>query len=218
MMLPMVGHRDRLGAPMRRATSSDAWRRDMAITRAPASLASLTSAAPRKPMPTIATVCPARMSLRRKMFIAQPNGSSGTSSARELVGELHDAPSSARSYWAKALPLSSPTRSPDRRPSTPSRRRRRRPSLRGRGSRLGRELHPFGSGPWRQIRGAHAAPCQPHANLPRTRLRNRHVRDVQLAGAGDHRGTHQFASHGYSAAAISGASTYMGWAIGWPRP
>ena len=40
-------------------------------------------------MPTIATVCPARMSLRRKMFIAQPNGSSGKSRPAQRVRQLH---------------------------------------------------------------------------------------------------------------------------------
>ena len=72
----------------------------MAITRAPASFASRVSSAPRKPMPTMATVCPGWMSLRRKMFIAHPSGSPGNGCPSSDAGSFTVADASARSYSA----------------------------------------------------------------------------------------------------------------------
>jgi hypothetical protein len=87
-------------APNARATSSENGRRETAITRAPASVASRVRMAPRKPMPTMATVCPAAMSLRRKMFMAQPRGSPGKGAPLSAPGRRTNASASARSYSA----------------------------------------------------------------------------------------------------------------------
>ena len=63
-------------APMRRARSSEAGRREIAITRAPASLASLRQdRAEKADADDRHASAPRAMSLRRKMFIAQPSGS-----------------------------------------------------------------------------------------------------------------------------------------------
>ncbi len=56
------------------------------MTRAPASAASRVRMAPRKPVPTMATVCPASTSLRRKMFMAQPSGSPGKGRPSSAAG------------------------------------------------------------------------------------------------------------------------------------
>ena len=90
------------------------------MTRPPASLASLTRIAPRNPTPMMATVWPARMSLRQKMLKAQPNGSSGKSSCARASGSFTTCDASARSNCAYALPLNMPTRSPACRSGTPS--------------------------------------------------------------------------------------------------
>ncbi len=87
-------------APIRRAISSENGRREMAMTRAPAWLARRVRIEPRKPMPMIATVCPARMSLRRKMFMAQPSGSPGNGMPSSDAGSFTTLSASARSYSA----------------------------------------------------------------------------------------------------------------------
>ena len=79
---------------------SENGRREMAITCAPASLASFVRIAPRKPMPITATVCPATISLRWKMFIAQPRGSPGNGCPASVSGSLATDPTSAMSNSA----------------------------------------------------------------------------------------------------------------------
>src|SRR5690606_8676476 len=76
----------------------------MAMTRAPASLASRVSTAPRKPMPTIATVCPGWMSLRRKMLNAQPSGSPGKGCPSSCGGRRTSASARARHHRAVSAP------------------------------------------------------------------------------------------------------------------
>ena len=90
-------------APDWRATSSANGRREMAMTRAPACAARRVSRAPRKPMPTMATVCPASMPLRRKMLTAQPSGSPGIGTPSSAAGSGTTAAASATSYsaWAR---------------------------------------------------------------------------------------------------------------------
>ena len=51
-------------------------------------------------MPTMATVCPARMSLRAKMFMAQATGSPGTGLPSSFGGSGTTMAASARSYSA----------------------------------------------------------------------------------------------------------------------
>jgi hypothetical protein len=70
------------------------------MTRAPALLASRTRIAPRKPIPTMATVCPTWTSLRRKMLNAQPNGSSGSGASFSASGIFTTSEAFATSYCA----------------------------------------------------------------------------------------------------------------------
>jgi hypothetical protein len=87
-------------APMVRATSSENGRREMAMTRAPVLAARRVSMAPRKPMPTMATVWPGSMALRWRMFTAQPSGSPGKGRPASEGGSGTTALAGARSYSA----------------------------------------------------------------------------------------------------------------------
>ncbi len=107
-------------APNCFATSSAKGLRVIAITRAPAFAASRVTSAPRNPIPTIATVCPARSSLRRKMFIAHPSGSPGTGCPASASGSFTVSTAGTTQYSANARPESVATRSPTRSPVTPS--------------------------------------------------------------------------------------------------
>src|SRR5215211_5269872 len=78
-------------------------RRLAGITRAPVALANCVSSAPRKPIPTIATVSDLLIWLRRKMFIAQPIGSPGKGCSLRPSGIFTADDDSQTSYSAYAL-------------------------------------------------------------------------------------------------------------------
>ena len=178
-------------APYARARSSDSGRREIAITRAPASLASRVSTAPRKPMPTIATVCPARMSLRRKMLNAQPSGSPGNGWPASAAGNFTSRSVGAMSYCANELERE--RRHPLARSEAldaGSERVDRAPALVAERARLGRELHPVGTRPRLEVRCADPAAFEPHAHFARAGLGNGNVLDLGNSCGAQHRRGH----------------------------
>ena len=82
------------------APLSEKERREIAMTRAPMLAARRVSRAPRKPMPTMATVWPGSMPLRRRMLRAQPCGSPGKGWPARAGGSGTTASAEARSYSA----------------------------------------------------------------------------------------------------------------------
>ena len=85
--LPVIIHPDRIDSTSGAPSLKIDCRREMAVARAPPSAASFMSTAPRKPIPTIATLRPLRM-LRRKILNAQPSGSAGKDLPASEAGSL----------------------------------------------------------------------------------------------------------------------------------
>ena len=184
-------------APIRHATSSAKARREMAITRAPASVARRVSSAPRKPMPTMATVWPGRdaaaaedvqraaQRLTGERLVGQAARQADASVRRRqvilrvgMLGERRDPVAECQAGDPRAQCI-------DDSPTFMAKRPRRR-----------REGHPVGPGPWPEVGRADPAPQHPHADLPGARVRPRHPHDLHPAGPGEDRRPHDRDRHG----------------------